>query len=735
MPQISVSIPPPLRVAGGILPTSVTAVRVLGHGRAAEARLVEVESDASGRELCVEKVFRPGLLTRSIYRASFQAPFAYQDSADAILAAFYRRRIAAAIVQARAPEAAVAKPLYVRWDEESQAMVLASEYIQGRGIIPQEADPWMTRRWFATRLGKGSLAPPAPREEIDDLLGLMTKLEDLLVDCGLTGSGWQVCKRAMVSTANLLRTDQGYVVIDLESGIPSVLVPRYLREGLRLGSLPLFDDLDAGRLQGWIEQHHGELRAALPPNELRQLEADVPRLIEHTQRWKLSEPAIGRNPTRWLTPEFRASYRNRVLDSWQRRGIADAERVENLRAGETRLRTDPVYWLGWIPGRVGRFSQRLVANQGYRAKVNRWLSDAEYRRDQIAEYAATAYREWEAEGRVGPQTQTETQAQAKSEPRPMAGVRFVAHSLAAKLLPAGLHRWCVDSRHRRNSLAQLKQFCIDGRFQSQLGRSMILSRVNSWDRDQRLTSQAAATLVQELDAPAVAEYVRGFGLHVGLKLLTPLALSLKVGGAAASLASGNPFYFLLTLMLLPILRTAVTLWRMVATQSPFADYRDALLVGILPVVGSLAYPVQMHAKFPVLSNFLLRDFAARCGRWLPIYGGKDSRTEMTAIKSVNVLAEGIELWSVAVDSGRQLVAPSARMLPARMLPDRKRPDRLAAERSVPDDARSRPILWPFDGWDRVSRRPQELPGDVPENAIDSTDAMPAHSPRRHRKTA
>ena len=724
MPQLSVSIPPQLRVAGGILPTSVTAVRVLGHGRAAEARLVEVETDASGRELCVEKVFRPGLLTRSIYRASFQAPFAYQDSADAILAAFYRRRIAAAIVQARAPEAAVAKPLYVRWDDESQALVLASEFIQGRGIIPQEADPWMTRRWLATRFGKGSLAPPAPREEIDELLGLMTKLEDLLVDCGLTGSGWQVCKRAMVSTANLLRTDRGYVVIDLESGIPSVLVPRYLREGLRLGSLPLFDDLDAGRLQDWIEQHHGELRAALPANELRQLEADVPRLIEHTQRWKLSEPAIGRNPTRWLTPEFRACYRNRVLDSWQRRGIADAERVENLRAGETRLRTDPVYWLGWIPGRVGRFSQRLVANQGYRAKVNRWLSDAEYRRDQIAEHVATAYREWGAEGRVGPQTQTQT------APGPMAGVRFAAHSLAAKLLPAGLHRWCSDSQYRRNSLAQLKQFCIDGRYQSQLGRSMILSRVNSWDRDQRLTSQAAATLVQELDAPAVAEYVRGFGLHVGLKLLTPLALSLKVGGAAASLASGSPFYFLLTLMLLPILRTAVTLWRMVATQSPFADYRDALLVGILPVVGSLAYPVQMHAKFPVLSNFLLRDFAARCGRWLPIYGGKDSRTEMTAIKSVNFLAEGIELWSVAVDSGRQLVAPNARMLP-----DRMRPDRLAAERSVPDDVPSRPISSPFDGWDHVTRRQQELLGEVAGDTIDSADAMPAQSVRRHRKSA
>lgn len=682
MSQLSVTIPPQLRVAGGVVPTSVKSVRVLGHGRAAEARLVEVESAGGVPWLCVEKVFRPGLLTRTIYRASFQAPFAYQDQADAILAAFYRRRVAAAIVHAFAPEASVAKPLYVRWDEESQAMVLASEFIQGRGIIPQDVDPWMTRRWLAARLRMRGMVPPAPPEEINELLGLMTRLEDLLVDCGLTGSGWQVCKRAQVSTANLLRTERGYVVIDLESGIPSVLVPRYLREGLRLGSLPLFDDLDPARLESWLTQHRGQLRAALPASDLQQLEADVPRLIEHTRRWKLSEPAIGRNPTRWFTPEFRGAYRNRVLDSWQRRGIADAERIERLRHGDTNLRTDPVYWLGCIPGRLGRFSQRVIANRGYRAQVKRWLSDTEYRRGQVAAYVARAYRRWEAEGRIGPLT------------RPTAGVRFVAHSFAAKLLPAGLHRWGADSQYRRNSLSQLVQFCVSGRYQSELGRTMILSRIDSWQRDLRLNSQAAGTLVQELHSPAVAEYVRGFGLHVGLKLLTPLAMSLKVGGAAASLASGNPFYFLLTLMLLPILRTVVTLWRMFVTVSPFADYRDALLVGILPVVGSLAYPVQMHARFPALSNFLLRDFAARCGRWLPIYGGKDSRTEMTAIKSVNVLAEAIELWSAAVLSGRTLAAPN--------------------DGAVSEEAELQPISLPFDGWERMARLQQERQGQSAE---------------------
>ena len=109
----------------------------------------------------------------------------------------------------------------------------------------------------------------------------MTKLERLLVESGMTGSGWQVCKRAMVSTANLLRTDGGYVVVDLESGIPSVLVPSYIVAGFKTGSLPLFDDLNPVLLTSWIEDHRNDLEKVLSSNELEQFRQDVIRLIEH----------------------------------------------------------------------------------------------------------------------------------------------------------------------------------------------------------------------------------------------------------------------------------------------------------------------------------------------------------------------------------------------------------------------------------------------------------------------
>lgn len=711
--------------SGGWTPRAIENLRVLGHGRAAEARLVRVALDppalrrtaasdptqrrgaeaAEPTALCVEKVFHPGLLTRLIYRIAFQAPFAYQDNVDAIQACFYRRRVAAAIVQAAIPEARVARPLYVRWDEATRALVLASEYIRGRGVIPAPVDRWKLRRRLATLLGRGERIEPPPAAEIDELVDLMGRLEDLLVQCGLTGSGWQVCKRAMVSTANLLRTDRGYVVVDLESGIPSVLVPRYVLAGLRQGSLPLFDDLDAGQLRRWVVDNRPLLAAGLGEHALGQLEDDVQRLILHTDNWKRSEPAIGRRPWRLLSRDFTARYRQRVLASWSRRRIVDPQHEALLRAS-SRFFTTMTFVLGLIPGALGRFCQRMWANRGYRDQVRRFCGDAAYRAEASGRYVAAKSHTWRAGGRIGQAMGHRTLDR-----------RFATDWLLSKLSPTLLHRVLVDREYRRDRRVRMFLVCVSGTFQSQFGRMLIQSRIGQWQRASRLTADQADELQRQLDSAAVDEYVRGFGMHVGLKLLMPVMTSLKVGGAAASVASGNPLYFLAMLMLLPMLRTGVTLWRMIASGQPAANYRDALLVGVMPVVGSLAYPVQMYAKFPALSLFLLRDFASRVGCSLPIYGGKDSRTEMLAIAPVDVVAEGLQLWlTVTGSAGRAQGAPA-----------------VAAETLA-----SRPASIKIRRWDRLAREQLERMAEEAEFAVHTpaspqANAAGAKLPRKTRQ--
>lgn len=634
-----------LPVDGGKQPIAIAPLRVLGHGRAAEARLVRA-TDADGYEyLSVEKVFRPGLLTRTIYRAVFQSPFAYQDNADAIQASYYRRRVAAAIIKVFVPEARVAMPLYVRWDATSQAMVLASEFIRGRGVTPAPVDSKAVRRRIAGTYSK-TAAPQNTPAEIEQLVTLMTKLESLLVESGMTGSGWQVCKRAMVSTANLLRTDTGYVVVDLESGIPAVLVPSYIVAGIKAGSLPLFDDLNPAELTSWINEHRGNFEAVLSPAELSQFDRDVNQLIAHDENWKRSETAIFRRPLRLLTGDFRNRYKSRVLDSWARHEIADGSTIQSMRDGG-RFFTSTIFLLGLIPSRVGRSIQRYFSNTEYRSEVSRCIRDTQYRAEVLAGYVSTKADQWRNAHRL-----------ASEKFLPAMGTSFVLHWMLSKTTPALLHRWLSDSAYRQQRQTRMFLFCVSGHFQRELGRLYIRSRIRVWQQEQRLSEVEVQQLNAQLDNHGVDEYVRGFGMHVGLKLLMPFVMSLKVGGAAASVASGNPFYFLFMLMLVPILRTAITLWRKFATARPMADYRDALLIGILPVVGSIAYPVQMNCKFPDLSQFLLRDFASRVGRWLPIYGGKDSRTEMTCIASINIIAEILEVWTTTTGSDQRSTTSS-----------------------------------------------------------------------------
>jgi hypothetical protein len=469
----------------------------------------------------------------------------------------------------------------------------------------------------------------------------MLQLEQLLLDSGLVGSGWQVCPRAIVSTANLLRRQDRYVVIDLESGIPSVLVSTYVEQGWRLSSLPLFDDLDSQRLQDWLANQDIALKQRLDPHLYQQLRNDCQSLIGNTEAWKRSEPALTRRPwqlfSRLTSKDFAERYRLRILDTWKRKAITDQTSDQELRSHCRRLLYRPIYWLGLIPGSAGRLLQRLLANRDYRHRARQFLTDSENRRQVIDRYIMHRGQALVAEGRL-PAGQSLTSAS------------FCIHYGLSKCTPTGLHRWLSDKTIRGHWLKRLGLMFLHQRFQREYGRLLIRSRIQAWHRQFRLTDQEAQQLCGQLRQPEVDEYVWGFGIHLGLKLLLPLLAPLKVLAAAASVTSGNPSYFLAILLCLPLLRTLATLYRKFSTGYPWQYYRDAIVVGALPTVGSLAYPTQMYATFPQLSGFLLRDFASSVGRLLPIYGGKDSRTELMCIKSVDYIAEAIEVWLKAIRS-------------------------------------------------------------------------------------
>ena len=93
------------------------------------------------------------------------------------------------------------------------------------------------------------------------------------------------------------------------------------------------------------------------------------------------------------------------------------------------------------------------------------------------------------------------------------------------------------------------------------------------------------------------------------------------------------------------------------------QYGEALLVGMIPAVGNLAYPAQMYAAYPDLSIFLIRDSAARAARWIPICGGKDTRVEIWFLKLMNVFIEGTEIGLTIASRVRRTLSQRPRRAP------------------------------------------------------------------------
>lgn len=605
-------------------PVSISVIRTLGKGRAARAQLVDATMPNGRTIRCVEKVFAPGRLTRTIYRLSFQSPFAYQSNRDAILACYYRRRVASLVLTASDSQASVAEPLYVRFDQTDKAWVLAAEWVDGRGINPEPVDSQRLRRW----LGRKD-SPTSSPSEIQQIVNVMSELEDIFETCGLVGSGWQVAPRAMVSTANLLRVDDQYTVIDLESGIPAVLVPRYLIGGLRRGALPPFDDLDATKLTNWITDNEKLLLFRLGPEKLQRLSDDSQKLIQHSQRWKESEFACFRQPWRLFSAKGIQAYQQECCRRWHQNQIVDEDGAKLL--SEHPIKARLIWYAGLIPGAAGRLCSRLIGRSDTRRRFVNCLSDSKTRQQALANWRTSRRAEWIASDRI-------------TEQAKLNRLTFPMHAALSKLVPRRLHRFLTDRVYRRDAFTVLVLLLFSSRYQSWLGESRISNAIDQWESSQRIGKTEASKLRDDLSGHEVRAYTRGFGAHIALKALAPIVVPAKVGGVAAFVASGN-LWFLLPMLATPMLRSAVTMTSWWMTRHERIPHGEAFLAGFLPVIGSIAFPVQMFSRRPELSTFLIRDMAAKLGRQIPIYGGADSRTELAMIRASDFVVETMQCCS------------------------------------------------------------------------------------------
>jgi hypothetical protein len=157
-------------------------------------------------------------------------------------------------------------------------------------------------------------------------------------------------------------------------------------------------------------------------------------------------------------------------------------------------------------------------------------------------------------------------------------------------------------------------------------------RVQAWRERGQLSGKHAGALLDELQDEGASTYLTDFGAHLGLK-------------ATFQVFELTLFTFLVAVGLLPLwvlgvvlaldgvlYRTAYTLYRSVReVLSRRALPWVALLVGLLPLLGSLAFPAQMlwsaKEREELVARFLVVDLFTRLGAKVPVWGGPDTLTE------------------------------------------------------------------------------------------------------------
>ncbi len=181
-------------------------------------------------------------------------------------------------------------------------------------------------------------------------------------------------------------------------------------------------------------------------------------------------------------------------------------------------------------------------------------------------------------------------------------------------------------------LQQFYQFIFSQRYRLSLAKNYIRKKINYWQDRKHLTEEESNYLLQHLERDHSSDYLNDFGVHLGIKtfftvvelVFTPplyLVNFIDEFIVVAWLIAGGPIY-----------RTVYTLWRVFQNASNRQEIPwVALLVGLIPTFGVLAYPCQIiysaQGRKKKIAKFIIYDFFTQIGAKIPIWGGEDTQTE------------------------------------------------------------------------------------------------------------
>jgi len=192
------------------------------------------------------------------------------------------------------------------------------------------------------------------------------------------------------------------------------------------------------------------------------------------------------------------------------------------------------------------------------------------------------------------------------------------------------------TRLRRINLLKAAKACWmlvwSERYREHVAQQYVAHRIDRWQTRGQLTDGQAEQLRAHLEAEEASAYLTDFGVHLGVK---PFVKTMQWWVLSPLFATGHMHWLLYGLLMVEggaIVRTAYTLGRVIQNtmrrrEKPWI----ALAVGTLPMIGNLAFPVQILFSSAhtgaTIAQFILYDTFARLGRAVPIWGGHDTLSE------------------------------------------------------------------------------------------------------------
>ena len=178
----------------------------------------------------------------------------------------------------------------------------------------------------------------------------------------------------------------------------------------------------------------------------------------------------------------------------------------------------------------------------------------------------------------------------------------------------------------------LWRFLFSQAYRAEIGRKLVVRRIDAWAQRKQLTEEEAGTLRDHVQRDEATVYITDFGVHLALKPPTKFTVWVILPALVAAGVISLPTAGIGIAIGGAVGRTAYTLYRFVqmtlrGREKPWV----ALVVGVLPVVGNAAYPMQIMytstERDHDVARFVMYDLFTSTGRLLPIWGGADTGVE------------------------------------------------------------------------------------------------------------